>query len=58
MTQDRQIVLPFARLAGKSLRADFDGGTLTSDSGVLFLRETEAQEGTRRESPLHQPVSA
>ena len=48
MTQDTQIVLPFARLCGKHLRADFDGGTLTSDGGVLFLRETEAHVGVIR----------
>jgi hypothetical protein len=47
MTQDTQIVLPFARLAGKTLQADFDGGTLRSD-GVLFLREIEAHVGIIR----------
>jgi len=45
MTQDTQIVLPFARLSGKHLQADFEGGTLSSDGGVLFLREIEAQVG-------------
>lgn len=48
MTQDTQLVLPFARLCGKTLQADFDGGTLSSDGGVLFLRETEAQVGIIR----------
>lgn len=48
MTQDTQIVLPFARLAGKNLQADFEGGTLSSDGGVLFLREIEAQVGIVR----------
>lgn len=48
MTQDTQIVLPFARLAGKNLQADFEGGTLSSDGGVLFLREIEAQVGMVR----------
>jgi len=48
MTQDTQIVLPFARLCGKTLQADFDGGTLSSDGGVLFLRETEARVGIIR----------
>lgn len=48
MIQDTQIVLPFSRLCGKSLQADFNGGTVTSDSGVLFLRETEAQVGIIR----------
>lgn len=35
MTQDTQIVLPFASLSGKRLQADFDGGALSSDGGVL-----------------------
>lgn len=48
MAQDTQIVLPFARLCGKNLQADFDGGTLSSDGGVLFLREMEAQVGIIR----------
>jgi hypothetical protein len=48
MTQDTQIVLPFARLSGKHLQADFAGGTLSSDGGVLFLREIEAQVGVIR----------
>ena len=48
MTQDTQIVLPFSRLAGKNLQADFDGGALSSDGGVLFLRETEAHVGVIR----------
>ncbi len=45
MTQHTQTVLPFARLSGKILQADFEGGTLTSDGGVLFLREIEAHIG-------------
>jgi len=48
MTQDTQIVLPFASLSGKRLQADFDGGALSSDGGVLFLRETEAHIGVIR----------
>ena len=48
MSQDTQIVLPFARLCGKNLQADFDGGTLSSDGGVLFFREIEAQIGIIR----------
>jgi hypothetical protein len=57
MTQDTQIVLPFARLAGKNLQADFDGGTLSSDGGVLFLREIEARVGVIRRlvGALHDP---
>jgi Transposase DDE domain group 1 len=48
MPQDTQIVLPFARLGGKNLIADFEGGTLSSDGGVLFLREIEARVGIIR----------
>ncbi len=48
LTQDTQIALPFARLCGKNLQADFDGGTLSSDGGVLFLREIEDQVGIIR----------
>ena len=57
MTQDTQIVLPFARLCGKNLHADFDGGTPSSDGGVLFLREIEAQVGiiSRMAGALHDP---
>jgi hypothetical protein len=57
MPQDTQIVLPFARLSGKTLQADFEGGTLSSDGGVLFLREIEAQVGIihRMAGALHDP---
>jgi len=48
MSQASQIVLPFARLSGKDLHADFDGGTLSSDGGVLFFREIESQIGIIR----------
>ena len=41
-------MLPFARLSGKPLQADFDGGPLSSGGGVLFLRETSAQGGVTR----------
>jgi hypothetical protein len=37
--------LPFSSIAGKKVEADFDGGEVTSDAGVLLLRETEAQLG-------------
>lgn len=48
MAQDTQIVLPFARLCSKTLHVDFDGGTVTSDGGVLLLRETESRVGIIR----------
>ena len=34
-----------ARLGGKRVEAAFDGGLLTSDSGVMLLREVEARLG-------------
>ena len=34
-----------ARLDGKRVEAAFDGGLLTSDSGVMLLREVEARLG-------------
>ena len=39
------MMLPFASLRGKSLQGDCKGGTLSSDGGVLLLRETEAHIG-------------
>ena len=32
-------------VAGRELRADFDGGALSSDGGVLVLREIERKMG-------------
>ena len=37
--------LPFARVAGKKVGADFDGGSLTQDGGMLLLRRAEAAVG-------------
>jgi hypothetical protein len=45
MDKDIQITLPFASISGKKVIADFDGGSLTSDAGVLFLREVERRIG-------------
>ena len=41
MTECTQRSLPFSRLGKKKIEADFNGGRLTSDSGVLLLRETD-----------------
>ena len=38
-----QITLSFANVSGKKIEADFDGGTTTSDGGVLLLRQAEAR---------------
>ena len=40
-----QITLSFANVSGKKIEADFDGGTTTSDGGVLLLRQAEALTG-------------
>jgi hypothetical protein len=55
MSQDTQSPLTFASIAGKKVYADFDGGTLTSDGGVLFLRAVEAHVGVihRLSQALH-----
>ena len=38
-TQDTHNKIPLASIFGKRLDLAFDGGILTSDSGVLLLRE-------------------
>jgi len=45
MNKDIQITLPFASISGKKVTADFDGGSLSSNAGVLFLREVERGTG-------------
>ena len=44
-TQDNHSKVPLASIFGKRLDLAFDGGILTSDSGVLLLREVEAKMG-------------
>ncbi len=48
MEEDRQSVLGFANVQGKKVEADFEGGTVTSDGGALFLRVVEAGIGVIR----------
>jgi hypothetical protein len=48
MTNDYQINLSFASISRKKVNADFSGGVLTSDTGVLFLREVEKGIGVIR----------
>ena len=45
MEQDNQMDLTFANLKGKKVQAQFDGGTVTSDAGVLLLREVDRRTG-------------
>ena len=37
--------LSFARVSGKKVEADFDGGFTTHDGGLLLLRKAEAHTG-------------
>jgi len=41
MTECSQPPLSFATTKRRRLEADFSGGTITSDAGVLLLREAD-----------------
>jgi len=41
----KQICLPLARISGKRVSIDFEGGCQTSDGGALLLRSVEKQVG-------------
>ena len=43
--QDTHSKVSLASILGKQIEATFDGGTLTSDSGVLLLRAVESKVG-------------
>ena len=45
MNRNSQSCLHFSSISGKEVRADFTGGQMTPDAGVLLLRETEKQIG-------------
>ena len=45
MNRNSQSCLHFSSISGKKVRADFTGGQVTSDAGVLLLRETEKKVG-------------
>ena len=45
MTQCNSNHLSFSSLECKKVTADFNGGTLTSDGGMLLLREADRQLG-------------
>jgi hypothetical protein len=45
MEQDTQAIMTFASISGKKVQADFDGGAVTSEGGVLFLRAIESKLG-------------
>lgn len=45
MENATQTTLQFSPIAHKSVEAALDGGAITSDAGILLLRETECQIG-------------
>ena len=45
MDQDTRFLPGLSPVEGRELRADFDGGALSSDGGVLVLREIERKMG-------------
>lgn len=45
MAQNTQEILRFHPVKGKTIRADFNGGELSSDFGALLLRETAIRSG-------------
>ena len=48
MSTEPQMPLDFAPISGKRVEATFDGGNVTSDAGVLFLRAVEQGTGVIR----------
>jgi len=48
MTKFNKQLLLFKDISGKKIQADFEGGEVSSDAGLLFLRETEAKHGIVR----------
>ncbi|MFH2026874.1 MAG: transposase, partial [bacterium] len=45
MEKDTKQPLHFKAISGKKVIADFNGGNVTSDAGLLFLREVESRLG-------------
>lgn len=45
MTECNTSVVEFSRLKNRKVTADFNGGCLTTDAGVLLLREVDRQTG-------------
>jgi hypothetical protein len=48
MTENTQLELEFPSVVGKKVTADFEGGVVTSDAGLLLLREVEQNVGIIR----------
>mgnify|MGYP001574078900 CR=1 FL=1 len=45
MKENTQLPLEFKMISGKKVTADFTGGDVSSDAGVLLLRETADRIG-------------
>ena len=45
MTQCNTKHIEFSRLSRRKIRADFDGGKITSDAGALLIPEVDRQLG-------------
>jgi len=45
MEENTQLTLQFANISGKKVTADFTGGDVTSDIGVMAMRETANRIG-------------
>ncbi len=45
MEQNKQLSLQYASISGKKVTADFTGGDVTSDFGVLVMREVADKIG-------------
>ncbi len=48
MTKFTKQLLLFKDISGKKIEVDFDGGEVSSDAGLLFLREVERRSGIIR----------
>ena len=45
MTNSKQLELQLTRVKGRRVRVDFKGGSVTSDAGLLLIREVDRRLG-------------
>ena len=55
-TECNQIVFGFHPQKRREIRAQFDGGAITSDGGGLLLREVEKRLGSSTNLPPASPI--
>jgi len=48
LSKDTQQLMLFKEISGKKMQVDFDGGEVSSDGGLLLLREAETNSGVIR----------